>query len=83
MFVGVIAPWVATAELAALAGLEPSYYEGPTGIVGVVADALGRAAMADPASEYIAFVEPGNVITRRVGLRIRRFWEPHHVARSI
>ncbi|OGB31831.1 MAG: AMP nucleosidase [Burkholderiales bacterium RIFCSPLOWO2_12_FULL_61_40] len=30
--------------------------------------ALGRAAMADPSSEYIAFVEPGNVITRRVGL---------------
>jgi AMP nucleosidase len=30
--------------------------------------ALGRAAMADPHSEYIAFVEPGNVITRRVGL---------------
>jgi AMP nucleosidase len=30
--------------------------------------ALGRAAMADPTSEYIAFVEPGNVITRRVGL---------------
>jgi len=35
----------ATAELAALAGLEPSYYEGPTGIIGVVADALGRAAI--------------------------------------
>jgi AMP nucleosidase len=30
--------------------------------------ALGRAAMADPASEYVAFVEPGNVVTRRVGL---------------
>jgi AMP nucleosidase len=30
--------------------------------------ALGRAAMADPASEYIAFVEPGNVITRRIGM---------------
>ncbi|MDE2416814.1 MAG: AMP nucleosidase [Burkholderiales bacterium] len=30
--------------------------------------ALGRAAMADPASEYIAFVEPGNVVTRRAGL---------------
>ena len=29
---------------------------------------LGRAAMADPASEYIAFVEPGNVVTRRTGL---------------
>jgi AMP nucleosidase len=29
---------------------------------------LGCAAMADPASEYIAFVEPGNVITRRTGL---------------
>ncbi|WP_295956067.1 AMP nucleosidase [Rhodoferax sp.] len=29
---------------------------------------MGHAAMADPASEYIAFVEPGNVITRRVGL---------------
>ncbi|WP_137895895.1 AMP nucleosidase [Ramlibacter sp. 2FC] len=30
--------------------------------------ALGRAAMADPQSEYIAFVEPGNVVTRRAGL---------------
>jgi AMP nucleosidase len=29
---------------------------------------MGHAAMADPASEYIAFVEPGNVVTRRVGL---------------
>ena len=29
---------------------------------------LGHAAMADPNSEYICFVEPGNVITRRVGL---------------
>ena len=27
---------------------------------------LGHAAMADPNSEYIAFVEPGNVVTRRV-----------------
>jgi hypothetical protein len=32
-------------ELAALAGVEPSYYEGPTGIVGVVADALGQAGI--------------------------------------
>jgi AMP nucleosidase len=32
--------------------------------------ALGRAAMADPNSEYIAFVEPGNVITRRAGLPV-------------
>jgi AMP nucleosidase len=30
--------------------------------------ALGRAAMADPNSEYSAFVEPGNMVTRRVGL---------------
>ena len=30
--------------------------------------ALGHAAMADPTSEYLAFVEPGGVITRRVGL---------------
>ena len=30
--------------------------------------ALGHAAMADPASEYVAFVEPGNVVTRRAGL---------------
>ena len=30
--------------------------------------AYGHAAMADPHSEYIAFVEPGNVVTRRVGL---------------
>jgi len=30
--------------------------------------ALGHAAMADPDSEYVAFVEPGNVVTRRAGL---------------
>jgi AMP nucleosidase len=30
--------------------------------------ALGRAAMADPASDYVAFIEPGNVVTRRAGL---------------
>ncbi|WP_138512584.1 AMP nucleosidase [Rhodoferax bucti] len=30
--------------------------------------ALGRKAMQDPDSEYIAFVEPGNMVTRRVGL---------------
>jgi len=29
---------------------------------------LGQALMADPASEYDAFVEPGNVVTRRAGL---------------
>ncbi|MBK1615780.1 AMP nucleosidase [Rubrivivax gelatinosus] len=29
---------------------------------------LGREAMADPASPYSAFVEPGNVVTRRSGL---------------
>ena len=29
---------------------------------------LGHEAMANPASEYIAFVEPGNVVTRRVGM---------------
>ncbi|MES2414011.1 MAG: AMP nucleosidase [Pseudomonadota bacterium] len=29
---------------------------------------LGHEAMADPDSEYIAFVEPGNVVTRRKGL---------------
>ena len=29
---------------------------------------LGRAEMARPDSDYIAFVEPGNVITRRAGL---------------
>ncbi|MEO6971935.1 MAG: AMP nucleosidase [Rhodoferax sp.] len=29
---------------------------------------LGHEAMTDPTSDYIAFVEPGNVITRRVGL---------------
>jgi AMP nucleosidase len=29
---------------------------------------LGHEAMADPDSEYIAFIEPGNVVTRRVGL---------------
>jgi AMP nucleosidase len=30
--------------------------------------ALGRAAMADPRSDYAAFVEPGNVVTHRAGL---------------
>ena len=29
---------------------------------------LGHREMANPHSEYIAFVEPGNVVTRRVGL---------------
>jgi AMP nucleosidase len=29
---------------------------------------LGHEAMANPHSEYIAFIEPGNVVTRRVGL---------------
>ncbi len=29
---------------------------------------LGRAEMANPKSEYIAFIEPGNVVTRRTGL---------------
>ena len=29
---------------------------------------LGHAAMADENSEYIAFIEPGNVVTRRIGL---------------
>ena len=29
---------------------------------------LGHEAMANPNSEYIAFIEPGNVVTRRVGL---------------
>jgi AMP nucleosidase len=29
---------------------------------------LGHAEMANPDSPYIAFVEPGNVVTRRVGL---------------
>jgi len=28
---------------------------------------LGHEAMADPASDYMAFVEPGNVVTRRAG----------------
>jgi predicted ATP-grasp superfamily ATP-dependent carboligase len=32
-------------ELAARAGVEPSYYEGPTGILGVMADALSRAGI--------------------------------------
>ena len=30
--------------------------------------ALGRAEMAKPDSPYVAFVEPGNVVTRRTGL---------------
>ena len=29
---------------------------------------LGHALMADPSCEYVAFVEPGNVVTRRTGL---------------
>jgi len=29
---------------------------------------LGHEAMRDPGSEYVAFVEPGNVVTRRVGM---------------
>ena len=29
---------------------------------------LGHAEMADPESDYIAFIEPGNVVTRRAGL---------------
>ena len=29
---------------------------------------LGHTMMADPACEYLAFVEPGNVVTRRAGL---------------
>jgi AMP nucleosidase len=29
---------------------------------------LGHEAMADPTSDYVAFIEPGNVVTRRVGL---------------
>lgn len=32
-------------DLAELAGVEPSFYEGPTGIVGVVADALTQAGV--------------------------------------
>ena len=32
---------------------------------------LGHALMADPACEYEAFVEPGNVVTRRVGSEAR------------
>jgi predicted ATP-grasp superfamily ATP-dependent carboligase len=35
----------ATPELASLAGVEPSYYEGPTGIVGVMADILAQAGI--------------------------------------
>jgi AMP nucleosidase len=31
---------------------------------------LGHEEMANPASDYIAFIEPGNVVTRRVGLAI-------------
>ncbi|HUR90920.1 MAG TPA: AMP nucleosidase [Ramlibacter sp.] len=30
---------------------------------------LGHEEMANPASEYIAFIEPGNVVTRRVGFQ--------------
>ena len=29
---------------------------------------LGHAEMANPSSEYVAFVEPGNLVTRRAGL---------------
>ena len=31
---------------------------------------MGHEAMSDPASEYVAFVEPGNVVTRRTGLSV-------------
>ncbi len=31
--------------MAGRAGLEPSYYEGPTGIIGVLSDTLGRAGI--------------------------------------
>ncbi len=31
---------------------------------------LGHAEMANPDSEYIAFIEPGNVVTRRTGLAV-------------
>ncbi len=34
---------------------------------------LGREAMQDPNSPYIAFVEPGNVVTRRTGLSTEAF----------
>ncbi len=30
---------------------------------------LGHETMADPLSDYVAFVEPGNVVTRRTGLQ--------------
>ncbi|MEY4757326.1 MAG: hypothetical protein RJA34_2224 [Pseudomonadota bacterium] len=30
---------------------------------------LGHEAMADPTSDYVAFIEPGNVVTRRKGLK--------------
>jgi AMP nucleosidase len=33
--------------------------------------ALGRAEMTNPDSPYVAFVEPGNVVTRRVGLPVQ------------
>jgi proteasome assembly chaperone (PAC2) family protein len=33
-------------ELSTLAGIEPSHYEGPTGIVGVLSDAFSRAGVA-------------------------------------
>ena len=32
---------------------------------------IGRAAMQDPDSEYIAFVEPGNLVTRRAGTPVQ------------
>jgi AMP nucleosidase len=32
---------------------------------------IGRAAMDDPSSEYIAFVEPGNVVKHRQGLAVQ------------
>jgi len=37
--------------------------------------ALGHAAMADAASEYIAFVEPGNVVTPRVSVMAGEAWQ--------
>ena len=41
--------------------------------------ALGHAAMADPQGGYTAFVEPGNVVTRRAGLPAEAMDAPGNV----
>jgi AMP nucleosidase len=43
---------------------------------------MGHELMNDPNSEYIAFVEPGNVVTRRKGLPPKRLTRSVRAAAS-